>query len=182
MSLTDSIKDALAGAEQAVVQAEASAVAAEDSAIAQALAAAFSAVTQAEAAALADVGIGEASAAIGKAEAEAVYQLTNKVYKDGVIESIPALLALEASGIAAGMAAYVATDEAAKAINKEMSARIVAAENTAAATYQTDINQCNVTTNNLLGQEQAVTTSIAAQWQATQVRINNLSKRFAQPK
>lgn len=92
--------------------------AAAEEAVAKAEAAATVTVTMAEAASLVDVALAEAIATLGDAQAETAYQLTISILKDGEVELIPALIALELAAIAEGLAAYAAEQEAAAAAFK----------------------------------------------------------------
>jgi hypothetical protein len=93
------------------------------------IAAARLSVAQAEAAAGADVATGESDAASGAAQASAAYELAIQILRDGVVELAPALLALEVAAISEGIAAYLASEEQAALIEKEVFARAGAAAN-----------------------------------------------------
>lgn len=72
--------------------------------------------------AAAAVAAAEAAAAQGDAVAEAAYQLSKQILEDGQFELLPALTALVAEGIAAGLAAYSAVAPAAQAANAQAQA------------------------------------------------------------
>lgn len=98
--------------------------------LADASAAAAQGVAEAEAAAAAGVAAAEAAATLGDAQAAAAYELTMAILQDGQVELIPALLALVATAIEEGIAAYLAEQASAKAAFAE-----------AEATYQADVNE-----------------------------------------
>jgi hypothetical protein len=86
-----------------------------EDAVQAAIAAANQAVASAQAAARTDTALGEAAAAQGDAQAQEAYLLTKSILEDDAVELIPALLALEATAIMEGLAAYVAEQTAAAA-------------------------------------------------------------------
>lgn len=84
--------------------------------------AAAQAVAEAEAAAAEGVATAEAAAALGDAQAAEAYELTMAILQGGQVELIPALLALVATSIEEGIAAYLAEQAAAKVAFEEAEA------------------------------------------------------------
>ena len=150
-----SVQEAIAAARRAVGRAAAAARAAETemdtetaaalgkaaAALGKATVAAASAVALAEAESLAAIAAAAASAVLGITQAEAAYELTKSILQDGQIELIPALLALEATAIGEGLAAYAATETAAAATAAAVAAKTEVVFQKVSVAYQADLQQ-----------------------------------------
>ena len=122
---------------QAVAQAELAAAAG----VVEAEAAAAKALAQGQAVADLDLGLGQAAALLGTTQAKAVFQLTQIVVKEELFPLLPALLALEAAGITAGLTAYVTSQNAAKAIKGVVSQQAQVAQAQARQTLSQDLKR-----------------------------------------
>lgn len=104
--------------------------------VADAIAAAQFAVSQGEAAALLDVDTGEGSVAAVTTQARAAYQLVIEILQNGQVELAPALIALEIAAISEGVAAYLAEQTTAAAIERAVQAKTAQVNQEIAPAYQ----------------------------------------------